>query len=69
MNLVQADVNLIYIKNLFGHAYTSITEIYTKADGEAKQVAPEKAAAQLDLTTTTGWEQDAELTVWLSSLE
>ena len=69
MNLIQADVNLIHIKDLLGHAYISITEIYAKADGEAKQVALEKAAAQLDLTTTTGWEQDAELTAWLSSLE
>ena len=28
MNLIQADVNLIHIKDLLGHAYISISEIY-----------------------------------------
>lgn len=68
MNLVQADVNPIYIKDLLGHADISTTEIYAKADSEAKRSALEKATAQLDLPATTGWEQDADLIEWLSSL-
>lgn len=68
MNLVQADVNPIYIKDLLGHADISTTEIYAKADSEAKRSALEKATAQLELPATTGWEQDADLIEWLSSL-
>jgi len=68
MHLVQADVNPIYIKDLLGHADISTTEIYAKADSEAKRSALEKATAQLDLPTTSGWEQDADLIDWLSSL-
>lgn len=68
MNLVQADVNPIYIKDLLGHADISTTEIYARADSEAKRAALEKAAANLELPTASAWERDAELIEWLSSL-
>ena len=68
MNLVQADVNPIYIKDLLGHADISTTEIYARADSEAKRAALEKAAATLELPTASAWERDAELIEWLSSL-
>lgn len=68
MNLVQADINPIYIKDLLGHADISTTEIYARADSEAKRSALEKATAQLNLPTSFGWEQDADLIEWLSSL-
>jgi len=68
MNLVQANVNPIYIKDLLGHADISTTEIYAKADSEAKRAALEKATAQLELPTVSRWEQDADLIEWLSSL-
>ena len=34
MHLVQAGVNLIYIRDLLGHADVSTTEIYARADAE-----------------------------------
>ena len=68
MNLVQANVNPIYIKDLLGHADISTTEIYARADSEAKRTALEKATAQLELPTVSGWEHDADLIEWLSSL-
>ncbi len=68
MNLVQADVNPIYIKDLLGHADISTTEIYARADSEAKRAALEKATANLELPTVLAWERDAELIEWLSSL-
>ena len=68
MHLVQANVNPVYIKDYLGHADISTTEIYARADNEAKRVALEKATANLELPQVSHWEQDAELIEWLSSL-
>ncbi|MFN2346008.1 MAG: tyrosine-type recombinase/integrase, partial [Dermatophilaceae bacterium] len=43
MHLIQAGVNLIYIRDLLGHADVSTTEIYARADAEAKRKAIENA--------------------------
>ena len=66
--MVQANVNPVYIKDYLGHADISTTEVYARADNEAKRVALEKATAHLDLPKASHWEQDAELIEWLSSL-
>ena len=68
MHLVQANVNPIYIKDYLGHADISTTEVYARADNEAKRVAIEQATSHLDLPTASHWEQDSELIRWLSSL-
>lgn len=68
MHLVQANVNPVYIKDYLGHADISTTEVYARADNEAKRAALEKATAHLDLPKASHWEQDAELIDWLSSL-
>ena len=68
MHLVQANVNPIYIKDYLGHADISTTEVYARADNEAKRAVLEQATAHLDLPTSSNWEQDFELIEWLSSL-
>ena len=68
MHLVQANVNPIYIKDYLGHADISTTEVYARADNEAKRAVLEQATAHLDLPTSSNWEQDSELIEWLSSL-
>jgi integrase/recombinase XerD len=40
-HLIQAGVNLIYIRDLLGHADVSTTEIYARADAETKRKAIE----------------------------
>ena len=47
MHLLQAGVNLIYIRDLLGHADVSTTEIYARADAEAKRKAIESAYQSL----------------------
>lgn len=68
MHLVQANVNTVYIKDYLGHADISTTEIYARADNEAKHAALEKASLCLELPCASNWEQDADLIAWLSSL-
>ena len=66
MHLVQANVNLIYIRDLLGHRDVTTTEIYARADVERKRealaaVSPvvpgEEAKSQ--------WTDDPELMRWL----
>ena len=61
MHLVQANVNTIYIKDYLGHADISTTEVYARADNEAKRAALEKASLCLELPCASNWEQDADL--------
>lgn len=68
MHMVQANVNPVFIKDYLGHADISTTEVYARADNEAKRAALEKATAHLDLPKASHWEQDTELIEWLSSL-
>lgn len=43
MHMVQGDVPLIYIRDLFGHKSVVTTEVYARIDGKKKRVALEAA--------------------------
>jgi integrase len=68
MHLVQAGVNLIYIRDLLGHADVSTTEIYARADAEAKRKAIETAYEPLTPDAFPDWTNDSSLITWLDSL-
>ena len=60
MHLVQANVNPVYIKDYLGHADISTTEVYARADNEAKRAVLEKATAHLDLPKAShySWQEE-----------
>ena len=67
MHLLQANVNLIYIRDLLGHSNITTTEIYARADNTLKRQALEKATpinSQLQYPT---WTEDENLMSWLNS--
>ena len=68
MHLVQAGVNLIYIRDLLGHADVSTTEIYARADAETKRRAIENAYEPLTPDALPDWTSDSSLISWLDSL-
>jgi len=68
MHLIQAGVNLIYIRDLLGHADVSTTEIYARADAETKRKAIENAYQPLTPDVLPDWTSDASLIGWLDSL-
>jgi site-specific recombinase XerD len=68
MHLVQAGVNLIYIRDLLGHADVSTTEIYARADAETKRKAIENAYEPLTPDALPDWTLDTSLISWLESL-
>jgi len=68
MTLLQAGINLIYIRDLLGHVDISTTEIYARTDTELKRKALEKAYPDMVVTDLPQWNQDEGLLAWLSSL-
>jgi len=69
MHLLQAGVNLIYIRDFLGHADIKTTEIYATADTETKRKAIENAYPDLINTHMPDWSKDNKLLSWLSELK
>ena len=68
MHLIQAGINLIYIRDLLGHADISTTEIYARADAETKRKAIKNAYEPLTPDALPDWTTDPPLINWLDSL-
>lgn len=69
MHLLQSGVNLVYIRDLLGHADVSTTEVYARADErfkrEALMLAYPSPSPEPD---ETSWQKNADLMDWLKSL-
>ena len=68
MHLIDAGVNLIYIRDLLGHADVATTEIYARANVQAKRKAIENAYEPLTPDVLPDWTSDTSLIGWLDSL-
>lgn len=68
MHLLQAGVNLIYIRDLLGHVDLATTEIYARADTELKRRALEHAYPTLVSDDLPDWTADDALLTWLTTL-
>lgn len=68
MHLLQAGVNLIYIRDFLGHVDLKTTEIYARTDTETKRKAIENAYPDLIDSNLPDWNKDQALLSWLSEL-
>lgn len=68
MHLLDADVNLVYIRDFLGHESVTTTEIYARASTEAKRRAMEAGEARIVPESPYGKEQRADLVDWLRHL-
>jgi site-specific recombinase XerD len=69
VHLLQAGVNLIYIRDLLGHSDCSTTQIYAKADTETRRKALEAAYADiLPTNELPDWSDDKNLMDFLVAL-
>ncbi len=71
MHLLQAGVNLVYIRDMLGHVSIQTTEVYARADSKQKREALEAAYVEVLPSLEeekTSWEKDSELKSWLKSL-
>jgi integrase/recombinase XerD len=69
MHLLQAGVNLIYIRDFLGHVDLKTTEIYARTDTETKRKAIENAYPDLIDSNLPDWSKDQALLSWLSELK
>ncbi|MCL5770716.1 MAG: site-specific integrase [Actinobacteria bacterium] len=68
MLLLQAGINLIYIRDFLGHCNVVTTEIYARADTEMKRKAIESAYTDLSPVDMPNWEENEDLMYWLQNL-
>ena len=68
MHLLQAGVNLIYIRDFLGHTDVKTTQIYARADVTLKRQAIEKANVVNVNPEMKSWTEDSDLMNWLESL-
>ena len=67
MHLLQAGVNLVYIRDILGHVSVQTTEIYARADSSKKREAIEKAYTDVTPTINPEWLTNDNLLGWLKS--
>lgn len=70
MHLLQAGVNLVYIRDLLGHVSIQTTDIYARADSKLKREALEKAYVDVkpEKEKEKSWEKNDSLLEWLKSM-
>lgn len=69
MHLLQAGVNLTYIRDFLGHTDIKVTEVYARADTETKRKAIENVCQELvNGSNLPDWTRDQALLTWLSEL-
>lgn len=67
MHLLQAGVNLVYIRDILGHCSVQTTEIYAKVDSKQKREAIEKAYTDVTPSDMPAWQQNQDLLAWLKA--
>lgn len=68
MHLLEANVNIIYIRDLLGHVSVQTTEVYAKTSPVAKRKALENAAEEVLPYSSYSAEKETELLTWLKEL-
>jgi site-specific recombinase XerD len=68
MHLYQSGINLVYIRDILGHADISTTDIYARADTESKRKALENAFPDITPDVLPDWGKDENLIAFLNSL-
>ena len=71
MHLLQAGVNLVYIRDILGHTSIQTTDIYARADSKAKREALQKAYIDVspNKNIRAQWETNDDLRNWLKGLQ
>lgn len=65
MHLLEAGVNIVYIRDILGHVNIATTGIYARSNLEMKRKALEKVAIIPDATDVPFWTEDKDLLYWL----
>ena len=66
-HLLQAGVNLVYIRDILGHSSVQTTEIYARVDSQRKREVLERAYQNVVTNETPTWMEDDDLLAWLKN--
>ena len=69
MHMLEAEINLVYIRDFLGHVSTTTTEVYARASEKMKQKALSKLNSGIVQAGKTSWQSDKELLSYLKSLQ
>lgn len=68
VHLLEAGVELIYIRDILGHSSVTTTEIYAKVCNEKKKEAIEKVYIEITEENKEDWTCNKDLMSWLTAL-
>lgn len=68
MHMVEAGINLIYIRDFLGHESVETTQVYAKANPEARRKALKKTAPDSPTPALPDWNDNPDLMKFLHSL-
>lgn len=69
MHMLEADINLVYIRDFLGHSSTTTTEIYARASTQKKLESLKKINSSIVTDRKTSWQKDGELLGWLKEMQ
>lgn len=69
MHMLEADVNLVYIRDFMGASSTTTTEVYARASAQKKLEALRKVNPSIVTDRKTSWQKDGELLNWLKEMQ
>jgi integrase/recombinase XerD len=67
MHLLQAGVNLVYIRDILGHQSVTTTEVYARVDSKQKREAIENAYVNVVAKEAPVWVNNESLLDWLKN--
>ena len=68
MHMVEAGINLIYIRDFLGHESIETTQVYAKANPEARRKAIEKMESRTASASMPDWNENPDIISFLHSL-
>lgn len=68
VHLVEADVNLMYIRDFLGHASVTTTEVYAKISGKVRRREIEKASANIVKESAYSEQEKSDIVKWLKTI-
>lgn len=69
MHMLEADINLVYIRDFLGHSSTTTTEVYARASEKKKQEALAKLNPGIIKDSKSSWKKDKALMAYLKDLQ
>lgn len=69
MHMLEADINLVHIRDFMGHSFTTTTEVYARASAQKKLEALKKMNPSIVTDRKTSWQKDDETMSFLKELQ